>query len=561
MIWTRLLGLMFAATVYAFSIILAVFLIGLAIGTFSGSACLRKGDARLSLGWAQILNVFAMAWTAYMIADAIPYWPIDPTLSPAPRFIFQIDFVRALVAMLPPTLLWGASFPLAFAAAKDAGPGRLVGGVYAANTFGAIFGALGVSLVLIPWIGTQNSQRVLMALSAVGGLVVLLPASRSASLVKYAVGAAALVVCMFLIGKVDRVPDELIAYGRRMPMNAGKSTILFTGEGRNTSIAVSRWHEDNSLQFHVAGKVEASTNTLDMTLQRMLGHLAAAQIADPRSVLIVGFGAGVTAGSFTTYPGIARIVICELEPLIPPVSTRYFAAQNYNVMHDPRTQIVYDDARHFVLTTPEKFDVITSDPIHPFVKGSATLYSKEYFELVKQHLNPGGVVTQWVPLYESDTATVKSEIATFLAVFPDGMVFANTDNSAGYDLALVGQNHPHKIDLDAARAKLLAPGYEKAMASMRDVGFDSTSDLFATYAGDAADLKPWLADAQINHDDDLRLQYMAGLALNVSEEDTIYKKILSYRDRNKAPFSGAETTMQSWVLRSLSNAFPSSPND
>ncbi len=93
-----------------------------------------------------------------------------------------------------------------------------------------------------------------------------------------------------------------------------------------------------------------------------------------------------------------------MEPLIPPTATQYFAKENYNVMHDPRAQIVYDDARHFVLTTREKFDIITSDPIHPWVKGSATLYSKEYFELVKQHLNPGGIVTQWVPLYESDIA-------------------------------------------------------------------------------------------------------------------------------------------------------------
>ena len=96
-----------------------------------------------------------------------------------------------------------------------------------------------------------------------------------------------------------------------------------------------------------------------------------------------------------------------MEPLIPPTATRFFAKENYNVMHDPRVQIVYDDARHFVLTTPEKFDIITSDPIHPWVKGSATLYSKEYFELVKEHLKPGGIVTQWVPLYESDAADRK----------------------------------------------------------------------------------------------------------------------------------------------------------
>ena len=101
-------------------------------------------------------------------------------------------------------------------------------------------------------------------------------------------------------------------------------------------------------------------------------------------------GAGVTAGSFVPYPDVASLVICELEPLIPPASTEFFGPQNYSVMRDPRTRIVYDDARHFIFTTKQKFDVITTDPIHPWVKGTSTLYSKEYYELVKTHLNPGG---------------------------------------------------------------------------------------------------------------------------------------------------------------------------
>ena len=135
----------------------------------------------------------------------------------------------------------------------------------------------------------------------------------------------------------------------------------------------------------------AAPNDLELSYTRsMMGFLLFNE--KPKSVLIVGFGAGVTAGSFVTYPEIERIVICELEPLIPTNVGPYFVKQNYNVAHDPRVQIVYDDARHFVLTTKEKFDVITSDPIHPWVKGAATLYTKEYFEMVKAHLKPGGVL-------------------------------------------------------------------------------------------------------------------------------------------------------------------------
>ncbi len=542
-VWTRLMGLMLGATVYAFSIILAVFLAGLALGTAMGSALVKKLDARLALGWCQVLAALEIVWTAYVIADALPYWPINPLLSPRPRFIFELDLLRSLVAMLPPCLFWGASFPLAFAALGARDRGRVVSGIYAANTFGAIIGALAVSLVLVPWIGTRNTERVLIAVSLGGALVMLLPRALRDNALAVAVPTVTAVIVL-LAWRVDAVPDELIAYGRRMPINAGYSTVLLTAEGRDSSIAVSRWHSDNSLQFHVAGKVEASSNGTDMKLQRMLGHLAALPQPAPHSVLIVGFGAGVTAGSFTTYPSIKRIVICEMEPLIPPTSTRFFAAQNYGVAKDKRTQIVFDDARHFVLTTPEKFDMITSDPIHPFVRGSAALYSKEYFEAEKAHLTEHGMVTQWVPLYESDEATVKSEIATFLSVFPDGLVFANTDNGTGYDLAMVGMNHPTPIDLDAVESRLRSAAYAPVRASLANVGFYSGAALLGTYAGDGRDLAPWLKDAQINHDGDLRLQYLAGLALNVSQEDVIYKAIVAHRKIPSAGFRGSPGALQ-----------------
>ena len=103
----------------------------------------------------------------------------------------------------------------------------------------------------------------------------------------------------------------------------------------------------------------------------------------------------------------------------------YFIGENYNVVKNPRVEIVYDDARRFILTSKEKFDVITSDPIQPSVKGAATLYTREYFELVKRHLKPRRSSQHWVPLYESTIEVVKSEMATFFAVFPDGMVWIN----------------------------------------------------------------------------------------------------------------------------------------
>ena len=532
-VWTRLLGLLLGATVYTFSIILAVFLIGIGIGSAAAAAALRSGTvhARGAIGWCQMLLAGAVAWTALMLSSSLPYWPINPLLSTSPGFTFQIDLARVLWTVLPAALLWGASFPLALAAvaSKVDDQGSMVGGIYAANTGGAIVGALAFSLVLIPAIGTLGCERVLIVLSAVSGVFALGPlVKQSKGLSATMALAGALAVAGWLSANVSDVPGMLIAYGRRIMISSGSSKLLYAGEGINSSIAITQWN-DGAVQFHVSGKVEASTEPYDMRLQRMLGHMPALFASKPKSVLVVGFGAGVTAGSFVLYPEIQRIVICEMEPLIPPTATEYFAKENYSVMHNPRVQMVYDDARHFVLTTNEKFDIITSDPIHPWVKGSATLYSKEYFELVKQHLNPGGIVTQWVPLYESDDATVKSEVATFFDVFPNGSVWGNDNNGTGYDTVLLGQAEPLKIDADSIERRLESPADAPIAKSLRDVGFGSVVDLLATYAGQRGDLLPWLEGAEINRDGNLRLQYMAGLALNTSMEGTIYNEILSYR--------------------------------
>lgn len=544
-IWTRLLGLMLGATVYTFSIILAVFLVGLGIGSAVGALATRglRGTlgARTALGWCQMLLAGAIAWTALMISSSLPWWPVNALLSTKPWFTFQIDLVRVVWAILPATLLWGASFPLALAAAvsPDEDPGRLVGGIYAANTLGAIVGALACSLVLVPWIGTDGCERLLIVLAAASALLMLAPIVQAQ---RGILGAAVLTVAamgsIYLAVTVEPVPPMLIAYGRRIMTSASRSKMLYSAEGINSSIAITQW-DDGATQFHVSGKVEASTESYDMRLQRMLGHLPALLDANPQSVLIVGFGAGVTAGTFVEHPEVKRIVICEMEPLVPPTATRYFGRENYNVMTDPRTQIIYDDARHFVLTTREKFDIITSDPIHPWVKGSATLYSREYFQMVKEHLNPGGVVTQWVPLYESDLETVKSSVATFFDVFPNGTVWANELEGGGYDVFLLGTVEPMHIDVDKMEQRLASADYSRVAESLRQVGFGTAVSLLSTYAGQARDLRTWLSGAEINRDRNLRLQYLAGLALNYSQETSIYTQMLASRRFPQNLFTGS----------------------
>jgi spermidine synthase len=548
-VWTRLLGMLLLATVYVFSIILAVFLTGLAIGSAAGSVLLKRMKPQAALGWAQILLAFGMFWTAYTIVNTLPFWNDDVLLTHDAWHMYGLDLKRCLWAILPATLFWGASFPLACAAVagKNKEAGRVAGGIYAANTLGGIVGALGVSLVLIPWIGSQNTERVLLMLAALSGAIALAPVLR-----KSAAGMAGLLACLAVAGlmtwNIDPIPGDLIAYGRRMAGNKGQSEILYVKEGRNSSVAISRWTSDGAIYVNVNGHVEATTEIYDMKLQRMVGHLPALLHPNPKSVLGIGFGAGVSAGTFTRYPGIQKITICEIEPVIPPASTQYFGGPDYRVALNPKTHIVFDDARHYLLTTTDKFDIIASDPLDVFVKGTAALYSKEYFQSVKQHLNPGGMFTLYVPLYETDEPTIRSELKTFFDAFPYGSVWANLRDGEGYDMVFMGQADPLKIDIDKVQARYSLPEHASVRQSLRDIGVENLFDLFSSYTGSAKDLEPYVRDAAVNTDADLKLSYLAGWGINSNLEDYLYRQMLKYRSSPTQVFTGSPEALSPLMM-------------
>lgn len=590
-IWTRILSLTFGGTVYTFSIILAVFLVGLGLGSSVGSFLARTiVRPRVGLGWCQVLLMGAVAWTGYVLARSLPYWPVNPALSQSPWINFQMDLARCLWAILPATILWGASFPLALAAVVSSRreSGRTVGEVYAANTVGAILGAAAVSLIVIPWLGTQWSQRIVIAVSAIAGLLSFgvgieecehRTSSGSAEIrtrsgaigwIPVTLGAA-----LLLAWSISPIPWGLAAYGRFLPTYGGRLSpeivqgkvsdpvdlnaeifCSYFGEGLNGTVAVSDWGGVRS--FHSAGKVQASNDPTDMRLQRMLGHLSALLHERPESVLVVACGAGVTAGSFVVHPEVKRIVICDIEPLVPKFVAPKFAEENYNVVEDPRTQIVVDDGRHFVRTSSEKFDIITSDPIDPWVKGCAALNTVEYYEMCKQHLKPGGVMSLWIPLYESNSETVKSVLATFFKVFPSGILWSNDNNGEGYDAVLFGQAEGTQIDLDKLHDRLNRADHARVKQSLSEVRFDSALQLLGTYAAQAGHLTNWLAGAQINTDRNLRLQYLAGMSFNSFMGSEILNQIKQHQKFPENLFVGSEPRKQ--MLRTLMDGGRASAN-
>ena len=554
-IWTRLLSLHFGGTVYTFALILTVFLVGLGIGSAVGASVARTtAHPRRVLGWCQVGVCGAMAWAAFQLTESLPYWPINPSLVTTPWYTYQLDLVRCLWVVLPGAMLWGASFPLALAAvaSTEQDAARLAGGVYAANTVGAIAGSLVTSFVLVPYIGSSHAEQALIIVSALSALLMLEPSYTGATEGKprFSLGgtlvlAVAMVVAGLFARSVHALPGLLVAYGRYSATRIGQADIIYVGEGVNASVAVSEL-SNGVRNYHNAGKVQASSEPQDMRLQRMLGHLTTLIPRQAKKVLVIGCGAGVTAGAVSIDPAVEHETIAEIEPLVPRVVSAYFSQHNFDVVRNPKVHVRIDDARHFVEATDEMFDAVTSDPLDPWVKGAAMLYTTEFFEMVKKHLNPGGVVTLFVQLYESNTDAVKSEIGTFLEAFPNGIVWGNTNEGKGYDLVLLGQVDPTRIDVDAIEAKLQRPEYAPMKQSLREIGMHSAVDLFSTYAGRKPDLEPWLRNAQINHDRNLRLQYLAGLGLNLYQADVIYADMLRYV--SKMPddlFVASEGTKQS----------------
>ena len=555
-VWTRQLSLLFGASVYTFSLILAVFLAGLGIGGFAGSTLAkRSSNPRALLATVQVLLGIAIGFGAWAIVNVLPHWQPTgdflPTVRARPMLAFAFDAARCAFALLPATILWGASFPLTLACgerSRTAGGARDFGGhvatVNATNTIGALAGAIAFTLIGIPYLGSQAAQQALVVFAGISSMVLAWNATSRTLRIATVMGAAA-----FATAIVPAVPGRLIAYGRSVNSWSSIARFLYVAEGATASIAVTQ-HVGGARQFHIAGKVEASDMDIDMRLERMLGHVPALIHPHPKSVLIVGVGAGVTAGALSIHPEVERIVICEIEPMVPRSARAYFGNENHHVFDDPRVQLVFDDARHFLQTTREKFDIITSDPIHPWVRGAATLYSLEYLTLAKNHLTPGGVVTQWIPLYETDERSVKSEIGTFAAVFPDTTLWNPDMLEEGYDLVALGRAQESPIVEGEMQKRIDAA--PRLKQSLDAILLRSAGDILSTYAGRGRDLAPWLADAEINRERHLRLQYLAGLAANTDNRYGIFQAILNYRRYPADLFVASadiEARLRSWYDR------------
>ena len=506
-VYTRLLASIVGPTTYAFSVVVAVFITGLAAGsTFAARFAPKLRQPAGALCLCLLLSVtLALAAAAGVDPALLAMGEIAARegLSFGDVLIRQAAIVAALV--LPMAMAFGAAFPLAVAvgARAEETVAADLGLVYAANTAGAIIGALLAGFVFIPSLGLLNTIRAVTVIVAIGAmllLVVSLVARRSRLL-----GAAACALVIMLAIRAPSWDQALLASGvykyasmvdasdLKSSLTAGR--VLFYREGATATVSVREAVGSRSLS--IDGKVDASDGG-DMLTQRLLAHLPLLLHPQPRQVAIIGLGSGVTLGSALVHP-IARADAIEISPEVVDASS-WFEAENHQALADPRTRLVVADGRSHLMLTRTKYDVIIAEPSNPWMAGVASLFTREFFQAVRDRLTPGGIFCQWAHTYDISEDDLRSIIATFLTAFPDGTMWLVGDA----DVLLVGSTEP----LETRLANIVHHWNRTGVASdLRDVHVLEPFSLLSLFVAHGSDLARYAASARVQTDDLTQLEY------------------------------------------------------
>jgi spermidine synthase len=468
-LWTRVLVVCLGATDYGFSAILTAFLVGIGAGSILFNRL--PSTWRPSGGGQHVshIRVFAAAQIVIgaLVAGSVAglydlpayYHGIRQTLHGfglGPFTVWQLaNLVMAFTYLGLPAVIMGFSFPLAGALF---GPycrstATAVGRVASLNTVGAIIGASVAGFLLIPAAGIERSIHLVIIVNLAFGVLLLLRASswpRSWPFAPFE--GVVLMVALLGTPTVFRAwdPHFFAVYRSSFPDRFSspgtiadalkRYRVLYYGEGSSAIVAAT---QSGSVRiFSTNGRVEASTTVRDMQNQLALGHLPMLLHPKPQRVLVVGGGSGMTLGATSVYPDLERVTLVELEPKVLGV-IKAFKDFNHDVLHNNKLHVVINDGRNYLLTTAERYDVITSDPIHPSFRGAGYLFTREYFDLVAARLNPGGLMAQWLPLYQMTPDHIRSLLASFSAAFKHTSLWLLYS-----DALIVGSNSPISIDLD-----------------------------------------------------------------------------------------------------------------
>jgi spermidine synthase len=501
--WTRALAIVVGPTIYAFSAMLASFIIGLAAGSGAGSWLARR--VADSQPWIAVCFAAGAVSTAFAIArlDDVTVSLALKAATPSAEWwpVFAAGFGHTLLLIGPFALCSGALFPLTLALARGASSPRNAAIVYSANTAGAIAGALGAGLVLIPRLGLLRTIQTAAALSIVAA--VASGAARIRARIGLSSALAALVVVAALLLTRSAWDPELMSSGGykyapyigerdlRDLLTAG--TLRYYREGTSATVAVRDLAGIRALS--IDGKVDASTGT-DMLTQRLLAHLPLLMHPAPSHVAIIGLGSGVTLASALTHQ-ISAADVVEISPEVVEASG-WFAAENRNVLQDPRTRLIVGDARSHFRMAARRYDVIISEPSNPWMAGVAALFTREFFDTLRARLTPGGLACQWAHTYDISGADLRSIVATFASAFPEVTLWLIGDG----DLLMVGGDEAER------RLRSLTGTFPAGPArDLGNAGLSSAEGLRSLLLGGTAFARSWAAGAALQSDDRMALEF------------------------------------------------------
>ncbi len=525
--WTRVLVMVVGGSTYAFTLILAVFLLGIGIGS---ALVARRGAARIETaahaGLAQGVTA-AGAAVLLLFFTALPVYVIA---------VFQVQFLDAIdrlalmglavgAVVLVPAIGMGMTFPLLvdLVARPDTARAGDVGRAYALNTIGSIAGAALTGFVLVATLGTDVTLRLGLLVSGAAALTLALFAAHAAASdpalrarVRLRTNVAGGLAAIGIVAAVaaPRWSTRLVDLGptiyARNPMSAsglqaylehrGVRQVAFR-EGRNATASV--WESEAGRSLKVNGKADASDRG-DMETQVMLGLAPVAARPGAASAFVIGHGSGVTARVLASVPGMARVRIAELEPAVLAMD-RYFTHVNDSVLSRPNVRVTVDDARSALQLTHDTFDVIVSEPSNPWVAGIATLYTPEFFRVVRSRLAADGVFCQWIQLYQLPLPVMAGIVRGVREVFPHVQVWFGSP----HDVMVLASPVPFRNDT-AWREGLVGPGGALAGVARDWLGVETADDLAGRFLFADSGVARLVAGADLEHTDDHpRLEYVA----------------------------------------------------
>ena len=518
--WTRVLSMIIGSSTYAFSIVVALFLIGLAIGAWIVARKDRSRSLRSTILLVEVLTALSLLLSLFVL-NKIPALLITLGLSlhvASWLGLLALQILSATLLILVPAVWMGMVMPLVLVWASSEGKKAVarVGRSYAINTVGAIAGAFMTGFILIP----KASTRFTLLFAAICCLIVAGVAYRPVSSGgdpalkrSLAIGLTLVsIVLLFIVAPRMNLADlsigaydslvRVIANTREGVTEGGPARpdvheLLMYEEGPTATVSVRR--DQDTVSLAINGRANASDSIYDMPTQVMLGQLPLLIAPRIDNGLIIGYATGITVGAMLQSP-IQSVTCVELERGTVAAS-EFFNHINNRPLDDPRTNLIIDDARSFLRVTPNRYDIIVSEPSHPWVPGVANLFTQEFFELGRARLKDDGIWVQWVQIYQLSTESLRSVLATYHKVFPHVLVFRVGGLNKGKDLLLIGSNQP--LNLDRLSERLRDP---RIAGELARVDLKSEADVRGWFVCDESRLGPAVTGARINTDDNMHIE-------------------------------------------------------